>query len=273
MAKKTVLKRAKRAANGRLDLPMSALAAGSVAFAAWAMPGDLFSAWVAASGLPSVLAAAEPPLGDTARMAAAAAGGAATFAIVWMLLRALGRPAKAKAEEPDTLAAPRLRRADAHPDAPSRRPLFAGIDLGEPTDELPFHDEPIEDEQAQFAAGAEDWERSLPGFLAAEGEAEAEAEAGEGEAETHELDTEADGDERFAAEADDEEAEPGSGPGFASASEPEPSIPDLMQRLELGIIRRQGNGWDPAAAPLAGGDVDDRLRSAIDDLQKMARRG
>ena len=57
------------------------------------------------------------------------------YAFIWSLMRALDtigrkpRPVFVPESEPE---APRLRRADAHPDAPSRRPLFAGRDLGEP---------------------------------------------------------------------------------------------------------------------------------------------
>jgi hypothetical protein len=118
-----------------LDLPVAALAALAAAFVAFALPADLLGEMVGASGLPSLIAAAEPPLGLTARIAIGAAGAIATFGLVILLLRLLDRsgldmrPARTPEAEED---APRLRRRDAHPDAPGRRPISAARDLGEP---------------------------------------------------------------------------------------------------------------------------------------------
>jgi hypothetical protein len=118
-----------------LDLPVAALAALAAAFVAFALPGDLLADMVGASGLPSLLAAAAPPLGLTARIAIGAAGALATFGLVILLLRLLDRSGldmrvagTPEAEED----APRLRRRDAHPDAPGCRPISAARDLGEP---------------------------------------------------------------------------------------------------------------------------------------------
>ncbi|HEX8257418.1 MAG TPA: hypothetical protein VF589_07280, partial [Allosphingosinicella sp.] len=182
------MKRARKIAKLPLDLPMAALAAASVAFVAYAMPDDLFSRGVGLTGLPSVLAAAEPPLGATARLAVIAAGAAGTFLIVWLLLRALGKPsAKARrlAEEEAEMAPPRLRRADAHPDAPSRRPLIAGLDLGEPFDALPRgrqYREPQEEPEALTQ-----WEPSLPSFMQVEPDPREEEEAEELELQAEEA--------------------------------------------------------------------------------------
>ncbi len=119
-----------------LDLPVAALAALAVAFLAFAMPSDLLTNLVAGSGLPSVLPAAEPPLGFKARIGAGLAGAAAMFGIVFVLLRLLDRTgldsAKAKPEIDAEPQAPRLRRRDSHPDAPTRRPISATRDFGEP---------------------------------------------------------------------------------------------------------------------------------------------
>jgi hypothetical protein len=119
-----------------LDLPVAALAGVAVAFVAFAMPGDLLTGLVSASGLPSILAAAEPPLGFKARAGVGLAGALAAFGLVFALLRLLDRtgfekprPAPAVPEEADM---PRLRRRDVHPDAPVRRPISAARDLGEP---------------------------------------------------------------------------------------------------------------------------------------------
>jgi hypothetical protein len=129
-----------RGTGGRnaIDLPVAGFAAASVAFLAFAMPTQLMTDLVAASGLPSILAAAEPPLGMKARVGVGLIGAAAMFAFVFTLLRLLDRtgydsprpkaaPAPAPVEE-----APRARRRDAHPDAPAPRPICAAREFGEP---------------------------------------------------------------------------------------------------------------------------------------------
>lgn len=59
-------------------------------------------------------------------------------AATWGLFSALDRPIaprrRAIGTERGADAAPVLRRADSHPDAPARRPIFAGSDLGTPLD-------------------------------------------------------------------------------------------------------------------------------------------
>ncbi|HYN45795.1 MAG TPA: hypothetical protein VES64_03800, partial [Allosphingosinicella sp.] len=100
-----------------------------------ALPGDLLSGMVGSSGLPSVLPAAAPPLGMTARIAIGVAGAAAAFGLVFLLLRVLDRsgldrPA-ARAQLPQE-EAPRPRRRDFHPDAPAPRPISAAREFGEP---------------------------------------------------------------------------------------------------------------------------------------------
>jgi hypothetical protein len=155
-----------------LNLFMAGLAALALAFFTFAMPDGLFSSLVARSGLPNLIAAAEPPLGLKARGAVIAAVAILIFASVLLLFRAIdrisARAATAKAE-PAEAEAPRLRRADAHPDAPARRPLLAGRDLGdyvEPEeDEELFEYPPIEETFADLEV------RPLPGFLAEEVEA------------------------------------------------------------------------------------------------------
>lgn len=212
---------------------MALLAAGSVGFVIYAMPDGAFAEAVALSGLPQILPAAQPPLGLTARLAAAGAGFLATFAATWFLLRALApkkRQPQRKAEPVEIdIAPPKLRRADAHPDAPARRPLFAGLDLGEPVGE--------------------------PEEAALEMPFEPEAEL------QPELEPELQP-EPAAAEA-------------GSEFEPD-SIHHLMQRLERGLLRREGKGPDEAPSPSPMPkplEIDDRLRSAIDGLQQLARRG
>src|SRR5215210_4017013 len=103
------------------DSGLAALAALSAGFVAFAMPRPLFSGLVEASRLPDFVAAAQPPLGDTARFAAVGAAALLTFAAVWALMAVLGRvPARPKPQAEPEAEAPRQRRADAHPDAPPR---------------------------------------------------------------------------------------------------------------------------------------------------------
>jgi len=118
-----------------LDLPVAALAGLAVAVVAFAMPGDLLTGLVQASGLPHILAAAEPPLGFKARAGVGIFGALAAFGLVFALLRLLDRtgferPTPAVVDEEADL--PKLRRRDIHPDAPVRRPISAARDLGEP---------------------------------------------------------------------------------------------------------------------------------------------
>jgi hypothetical protein len=232
-----------------LDLAMAALAGASVAFAVVALPDWRFHQAVALSGLPLILPAAQPPLGQTARLLAAAAAGAFSFGLVWLVLRSIGKPA-APRKKPVAIEeieiAPRIRRADAHPDAPARRPIFAGMDLGEPV-------EPEAEREPCFAALAEEEEEpavevDCPGFTPLEVEQEAE---------TLELWQEA-----------------------APVSYDQDSIPHLMQRLELGLLRRErkaggAGAADPvwsSPAPAEQERIDERLRGAIADLQRLAAR-
>ncbi|MEA3029086.1 MAG: hypothetical protein QOG13_411 [Sphingomonadales bacterium] len=117
------------------DLPVAGLAALAVAFFAFAVPADLLGRAVEASGLPSLFAAAEPPLGFKARAILGIAGALAVFALVFATLRALDRIGAARTQVAPAAAddgMPRLRRRDVHPDAPARRPIHAARDFGEP---------------------------------------------------------------------------------------------------------------------------------------------
>src|SRR5947209_6833963 len=176
-----------------LDKGVAALAALSGGFFVYAMPESLFSRVVAASGLAQFVAAAQPPLGMKARLAAVAAIVVLAYAFVGLLMRALdgiGRGARTAADAPiEAEAPPRLRRADAHPDAPSRRPILAGRDLGEPE----FDEEPLElAPETAVAPEAEPESEPLPAFLVpqepevAEEPAPAAFEAGAVEEETFE---------------------------------------------------------------------------------------
>jgi hypothetical protein len=128
-----------------MKLPLAPLAAavlgGVTLFGVAALPGDVLEQLVTNSGLPSVLAAAEPPLGLTARIALALGSGVFVAGFTWLTLFvllgnqavALRRPAKPDMDGPfDMPPPPTIRRADAHPDAPPRPPLLATRDLGMP---------------------------------------------------------------------------------------------------------------------------------------------
>src|SRR3982751_4589293 len=115
-----------------MNLPLAPLTAGVLGAAAAApcalLPTAMLEGLVMDSGLPADLAAAEPPLGFTARMAFAAGAGGIVAVFGWLVLfLVLGTRGltvgRAKQAEPDAVPTPVLRRADAHPDAPSRPPL------------------------------------------------------------------------------------------------------------------------------------------------------
>jgi hypothetical protein len=125
------------------------------------MPVGILEDFVLDSGIASVMPAAEPPLGNTARAVLILAGGGGIALVTWFtLFLVLGaraiviqRQVEIEGEEPPLV----LRRADAHPDAPARRPLFANRDLGTPFLEVradrPVHvtvDTPEEVEQADI---------------------------------------------------------------------------------------------------------------------------
>lgn len=110
--------------------PVAAAIAGAVvALLVAVLPSWRLEALVGASGLADHLAAARPPLGATARSALALASGGGVALAVWTGLTLVARRVAPLPAEPD---APVLRRADAHPDAPARRPLRASEDLGLP---------------------------------------------------------------------------------------------------------------------------------------------
>ena len=231
-------KKVHKGGGSALDLAMAAFAGTAAGFVIFAMPASQFDQVVELSGLPLLLSAAQPPLGMTARLAAMAVAAVGTWTLVWLVLRALGKkpPEPKRRTRPLQIDVPlpRIRRADAHPDAPARRPILAGLELGVPLDEAVQQPAPEE-------AVAE--EEFVP-------EAEFEVE-----------------------EVEEEVAPP------AFLPEPEPAtISHLMQRLELGLLRRERPSWSDGAEDTqqnnepAPPQLDQRLRSAIDDLQRLAAR-
>ena len=124
----------------RLNLPVAPLAGGVIGFVTAAlfalMPTEMLENLVVDSGVAAVLSAAEPPLGFTARFILIFLAGGGVGMVAWFaLFLLLGN--RSIVVQPSTDGAgdepmPRLRRADAHPDAPARRPLSASRDLGTP---------------------------------------------------------------------------------------------------------------------------------------------
>jgi hypothetical protein len=252
------------------DLPVAALAGLAAAVVAFAMPADLLGQLVSATGLPHLLAAAEPPLGLKARAAIGIAGAAASFGLVFLMLRMLDSAGRAKAKpEPEIDEdRPRLRRRDLHPDAPVCRPISATRDFGEPAPPpLAPPAEPhapawlVEPAPPPEADGrlAQEWsakpeepleltERPAPSWLA--------------------------------------EPDPPAPEAVAPELEPRPvpadaSLDDLMRRLEQGLARRNTRQVFAPAVPRQHAPApqvfpeanDDRLQSAIESLQRFAARG
>ena len=274
------------------DSGLAALAAVSAGFLAFAMPDSLFSSLVETSRLPQFVPAAQPPLGETARLAAAGAALLVAFAATWALLAALGRrPASREPEAASGSAAeaPRLRRADAHPDAPARRPLLAR-DLGEPLDLEDFPQAPAEPAQAFTEAE----HRPLPAFLVPDEEPVEPAPAAEPEAAIPEAEwsepeilwrpSEPDWTlpepkdvapplpiSALAEQLPDVEEEDEAGS--------DQSLSQLVNRIEFGLSRkRQALPAAADAPPVEDAQeepekIGHRLRSAINDLQKIASSG
>ena len=131
----------RRAGEGGFDKPVAALAGGATAALLMLMPIDVLQNLVVDSGLPSLLAAAEPPLGMKAKLlialVAAMIASGAVYGVMRLLGRKPARPTRWGAEEAETQfePAPRMRRRDLHPDAPMPAPISALRDLGVPVDE------------------------------------------------------------------------------------------------------------------------------------------
>jgi hypothetical protein len=282
--------------NGSIDLPLAAVAALAVGFAAFVMPDGILSRIIEGSGLPSILSAAQPPLGTTARAGVAAVAALATFGTVFMLLRMLGGsagkpPKRERGREPERDGAPlfevhevhdssipRLRRADIHPDAPARRPILAARELGEP-DLRPRAPAPVEAEEPQPEPEPEVVEIvEMEDVVQAEDAAPVLDELELSGADIEMIAPEPEAVEAPAAPRAPIEAAP-------AASEPaaDATIADLMARLERGLARRvhrtaapetHEQVWapEPEPRPVFQPAGDDRLRSAIENLQKMAAR-
>lgn len=128
-------------------IPVASAISGLIVAALVLMtPNSWFETFVVESGLPALISAAEPPLGARARIVFALAAALLVTVIAWGVLSAtVGRKMRNKAEarriaedeefDPDVRARA-LRRGDAHPDAPYRRPIMAADDLGTALDDV-----------------------------------------------------------------------------------------------------------------------------------------
>jgi hypothetical protein len=131
----------RHAAATRWIAPGGAVLAGVSAAALFLLlPQDVLEDWVWRSGMPALLTVAEPPLGTTARAVLALGAATLAAAVTWSALFLLfGAGGLFAAKGAAVNGVPVLRRADAHPDAPARRPMSAA-DLGTPLP--PPHGEP-----------------------------------------------------------------------------------------------------------------------------------
>ena len=117
---------------------------------------------VEASGLASLVPVAAPPLGATARGLLALTAGGGVAAVVWAALYLVfGAGGAFAAPKASSDRVPAVRRADAHPDAPPRRPLTAAEldDVSAPTE---WEEE---DASSEFVPVTEPAERNLPADL------------------------------------------------------------------------------------------------------------
>lgn len=122
----------------RLILPLAPLGAGIVgvftALLFLVLPSGPLESLVVDSGMAALFNAAQPPLGLTARAVLALASGGVSSVLAWIGLFVLvgSRSVIVNRSRADGGSMSALRRADAHPDAPPRQPVFANRDLGTP---------------------------------------------------------------------------------------------------------------------------------------------
>lgn len=226
----------KRIGNFPIELPAAAMLAGAIALVTLALPTWRFESAVVASGLPSLVGAAQPPLGETARIVVAIGLSVLSFVSVWLGLRALDR-------RPVPKDFPSFRAADLHPDAPRRRPILAGAEFGVPNDDLPS----IEEQIGRAARAPSD---PLPSFLAP-------------------RPPRTDTDEVLELTDALGESDASAVDAAISPEEGDDAVGDLVARLEDGIERR---GSRPVW-PIPTEANREELRRALGDLNRMAGRG
>lgn len=118
----------------KLPVRGAVLAAAIAGVGVVALPAASLEAVVQSTGIAALLPVAAPPLGVTARGLLALGVGMLVAAVAWSALFLLfGEGGVFAATAPAADGVPAVRRADAHPDAPPRRPLSAA-ELEEPLD-------------------------------------------------------------------------------------------------------------------------------------------
>ena len=115
--------------------PVAAAMFGITAFILIIMtPNWLLERVVVASGLPSLIAAAQPPLGQTALKLSAVAGGLGVFSALWIGLALLGKLIKRTASP--KARGSRIEAVEPPAESPiakrKREPIFAERELGAP---------------------------------------------------------------------------------------------------------------------------------------------
>lgn len=255
------------------------------------MPVGLIETVTASIGLGEVLPAAAPPLGFTARLLVAGFGAIMTMGLIWSLRREQAAPsavgktgrdesvqgvsrmgfalsklswlARGRERTRSGRRIPALRRADAHPDAPARAPIFASRDFGGSS--IFADSDPVDDDIAA-AEMSEDASIS-PAALLTDMANRAEP-------------VDAEFDEIVPPAASD-------GPEARVAAVSTLSIAELTARLEQGLAQRTRMPRRLSSAMVIADmppespvpvresveeDVDEALRSALGTLRSMAGR-
>jgi len=248
---------------------MGFMLALALAFFVIAMPADLFERLISASGLPSIISAAAPPLGMTARMIVAGLIALIAHAAVITLFLLLDRDARPKqperALEPAFFVPPQFEEISEASVAPFPKPAQAEIvdvafsPLPSPVDSRPADDAPIflDFQALRGSRPVETKPTELSEWKMVESRrAEASPPASKPLPQA-------------------ERVKPLSSiamPSPARAHEDgDDSIAALMRRLEAGLERRAQAGAQPAQAPKIDRGSQG-LHSTLDELRKMAVR-
>ncbi len=274
----------KRQTNAVLAISMGMTIALAVAFFVIAMPRDILEAMVSATGLPAILAGAEPPLGNTARLIIAAFGAGLAGAMVLALFLLTDRQPARKPEKTETgspFFADFDLRAERMPAPAVKIPTFTRSATAEPkahpieTVEVTEIAEPIELTEVFEPPVAKEAETVEPGPVASEPverdgpiflDFKAIRAAAQPSNDPAPLDL---GRWTIGGTEEPVQSRPITAPALQSGEQE--SISDLMARLEAGLERRSVKGTAAAQAPAI-----DRsgvgLKSTLDELRKMAVR-
>lgn len=265
----------------RIAMPIAPAAglavAALVALAFLFMPIRVIEGMAVDSGVAAILTAAAPPLGLTARLAVAFFAALAAGGVTWFgLFLVFGARAMLIRRSAGEDGVPVLRRADAHPDAPPRRPVFANSDLGTPFLEVkadPIVEESIVVTEAQDVPA--DLDTPIAAYRTPDDVPLPDVRP---EPETFVAPVETPLPEPMPAPA----LTPVSAPRFAPherietfglatpSADDEPSTPlpqatihDLLERLERGVAKRQPEAETPR---------EPTLEETLDALRALARR-